>query len=549
MNYTNSFLYALGLLWAGASLGAGAQAQQRQTLYGGRIAVEYTEPARHRGDSLTISFRLTADSLALESERSLTLTPLLEGADTLRLQPLLLNGRNRHQVYRRNLSLGAETPGAYYDVLKMTGRTEKSIDYRQTFFFEPWMETARLALEADLCGCGGHTEEITREVLFPLSLPRPVPAGAAKAAFEPAYCYVQPAPETLKNRTELKNIYLNFPVNQVVIQPGYMNNPAELGAAREMVERLKADKNLAVREVVIRGYASPEGSVAANRRLSEGRADALKKYLSARWPSASIPFRSEGAGEDWDGVIEALATASFPGADVLADALRICDRSDAAEQALRKLNGGQPYGQMAQTIYPKVRRVTCSVAYTARAFTLEESRELIGRHPEQLSLEEIWQVAASYPENSEPFKAALRTAVQVFPDDETALVNAAHAALADGQTDEAARYLERVMQGSRRPGAAAENALGLLAVARNNYAVAIRHFQRAVAAGSEAEQKIDAQAPSQADGKSGLESQRQAPSETRRNTAGETSRKTPSEAARRNLSQVENNDVHTQNND
>lgn len=489
MKYTNSFLYALALLSAGASLPAGAQAPQRQTLYGGRMAVAYTEPVRHAGDSLTISFRLTADSLTLESERSLTLTPLLEGADTLRLQPLLLNGRNRHQVYRRNLSLGAETPGAYYAVLKMTGRTEKSIDYCETVFFEPWMETARLAIEADLCGCGGHTEEITREVLFPLSLPRPVPEEAAKPAFQPAYCYVQPAPETVKNRTELKNIYLNFPVNQVVIHPDYMNNPVELSAARQMVERLKTDKNLAVREVVIRGYASPEGSVSANRRLSEGRAEALKKYLSARWPGAPIPFRSEGAGEDWDGVIEALATASFPGADTLADALRASDRSDASEQALSKLDGGRPYRQMAQTIYPKVRRVTCSVAYTARAFTLEESRELIGRHPEQLSVEEMWQVAASYPENSEPFKAALRTAVQVFPGNETALVNAAQVALADGRTDEAARYLTRLTQQTSRPDAAAENALGLLAVARKAYDEAIRHFRRAVEAGSEAAQQ------------------------------------------------------------
>lgn len=489
MKYTNSFLYALALLSAGASLGGGAQAQQRQTLYGGRMAVTYTESVRHAGDSLTISFRLTADSLTLESERSLMLTPLLEGADTLRLQPLLLNGRNRHQVYRRNLSLGAETPGAYYAVLKMTGRTEKSIDYCETVFFEPWMETGRLVIEADLCGCGGHTEEITWEVLFPLSLPRPVPEEAAKPAFQPAYCYVQPAPETVKNRTELKNIYLNFPVNQVVIHPDYMNNPAELSAARQMVERLKTDKNLAVREVVIRGYASPEGSVSANRRLSEGRAEALKKYLSARWPDAAIPFRSEGAGEDWDGVIEALATASFPGADTLADALRASDRSDASEQALSKLDGGRPYRQMAQTIYPKVRRVTCSVAYTARAFTLEESRELIGRHPEQLSVEEMWQVAASYPENSEPFKAALRTAVQVFPGNETALVNAAQVALADGRTDEAAGYLERLTQQTSRPDAAAENALGLLAVARKAYDEAIRHFRRAVEAGSEAAQQ------------------------------------------------------------
>lgn len=476
----NTLLYTLALLLGGTGASVGAQDRQ-QTIYGGRITVARPEPSRRSGDSLTIRFRLGADSLRIPSARSLTLTPILAGeADSLRLQPILLNGRNRHQVYRRDRSLGTEAADTYYTVRKMTGDAALDLAYRQTLPFEPWMEKARLVMEEDLCGCGGHTEEISRQTLFALSLPA-APAPAA-APFEPAYSYVQPAPEAVKHRTELKNIYLSFPVNQTVIHPDYRDNPASLAAARTMIEQINADKNLTIREVVIRGYASPEGPAAANNRLSAGRAAALETYLAGRLRDTAIPLRSESGGEDWEGVIEALQTAPFAGASDLLAAIRACDRSDAAEQALRTLAGGAPYRQMAQTIYPQVRRVVCSVAYTARAFTLAESREILSRHPEQLSLHELWQVADSYPENSAGFKDALLTAARLFPADETALLNAANVALADGRYDEAARYLDSI----HTAGAAAENARGLLAVYRKEYTQAAAHFRRAIEAGSEA---------------------------------------------------------------
>lgn len=455
---------------------------QQQSFYNNRLVIKQEERPELRGDSLYVSFRIEFDRLRLETDRSLTLTPLLAGKDTARMKPFVLNGRNRHQVYRRDLSLGIEQAGTYYAVLKTTGRKEKSLVYRYAFLFEPWMAGATVVLEEDLCGCGGHTEELTCEPLFAVNLPQRLPAPVVPEPFEPVYSYSQPAPEKIKMRTELKDIYLNFPVNQVVIYPDYMDNRRELASAQEMIMRMNTDTNLAIREVVIRGYASPEGSVPSNYRLSEGRASALKNYLLPRLHDASLPMRSESGGEDWNGVIEKLQVTPIAGRDELLAAILTCDRSDAAETALRRLGGGQPYRDMLREIYPKVRRVLCSVNYTAREFTVEESRSVIRLHPEQMSLYEMWQLACSYPENSEEFKEVMRIAVRTFPADDTALLNAANAEIADGRYDLAAGYLGRI----RQCGPACENAYGLLSFFRKEYGEAAARFRKAGEAGSEA---------------------------------------------------------------
>ncbi|MCD8135103.1 MAG: DUF3868 domain-containing protein [Parabacteroides gordonii] len=474
MKYTN-YLYGIGLLLLNTTAGA----QEQTAIYGNRITIRQSEPLEQQGDSLPVAFLLDAGGLKIESCRSLTLTPMIAGEkDTLRLQPIVFNGRNRHQVYRRNLSLGEEDPQTYYAVVKMTGKEEKTVAYRRSVLFAPWMNDARLVIEENLCGCGGHTQQTTCDPLFAVIAPVPL----VEEPFRPAYAYLQPAPEKVKNRTELKDIYLNFPVNKTVIYPEYMNNPAELTKAQKMIEGINSDKNLSIREVLIKGYASPEGSVASNHRLSEGRAAALKNYLVPRLHTPSLPIRSESGGEDWEGVIELLPGSDITGRDELLAAIRKGDRSDAAEQALRTLDGGQPYREMLQQIYPKVRRVLCSVSYTVREFTLEESREIIRLHPEQLSVEEMYRVAESYPEDSDEFKEALRTAARVFPADETARLNAAVIELQEGNYDKAATLLD----GIRQSNAAYENACGLLAVQREAYEQAAAHFRKAVEGGSDA---------------------------------------------------------------
>lgn len=452
-------------------------AQQKPVYKNGISVTQHT--FRQQGDSLLIDIELDLNNLELSSGRALTLTPVLAGKETGQPLPgILLNGRNRHKVFVRDVSLGKADPDTYYAVIKMTGKQDKTLRYRQSLLYAPWMAKSSLMLNEDLCGCGGHTAESVTEELFAMVPPDP----EKEYHVQPMYCYVVPTPEKIKKRTELRDVFLHFPVNKVVIYPDYFDNKAELNRTEEMISKINSDRNLHIRKVVIRGYASPEGSVPSNCRLSEGRAAALKNYLAPRFKGNKLPMTSESGCEDWEGTIRLLAASDIPGRDALLDAIRRGDRSDRAEQALRTIDGGVPYARMLKDIYPKVRRVVCSVDYTVREFTVEEGRELIKTQPELLSLHEMYRVADSYPENSPEFIAAMQTAVRIYPHEETARINAATVALAQGDYDRAKEYLKQ----TGTSGEAYLNTYGVWLMLTGDCTEAKTYFRKAAEAGSEA---------------------------------------------------------------
>lgn len=457
-------------------------AQQKQIYNDGIIVRQHA--LQQQGDSLLIDIELDVNNLELSSRGALTLTPALIGKETEQpLQSILLNGRNRHKVYVRDVSLRKIEPGTYYTEVKMTDKDQRIIRYRQAIPFAAWMSEARLVMNEDLCGCGGYTREATEEELFAVA-PVLVPVKKEDYQIQPMFSYIKPAIEKVKQRTELRDIFLSFPVNKVIIYPDYFSNAAELTRAQEMVEKINTDKNLHIREVVIRGYASPEGSVPSNYRLSEGRAAALKNYLVPRIKGEVLPMRSESGGEDWEGVIQLLESSDVPGREALLTAIRDGNRSDAAEQTLRSIQGGTPYSWMLKEIYPKVRRVLCSVQYTVREFTVEEGRDIIRRNPEQLSLFEMYQIADSYAEGSSEFMEAFDTAVRIYPTDETALLNAATVSLVKGDVGQAEMYLKGIHQTNQ----ALHNTFGVLEMMKGNCEMSETYLKKAVAEGSKAAQ-------------------------------------------------------------
>lgn len=81
---------------------------------------------------------------------------------------------------------------------------------------------------------------------------------------------------------------------------------------------------------------------------------------------------------------------------------------------------------------------------------MEEAKELVYTDPRQLSLEEMYRVAQTYPTGSAQFNEVFRIAVRIFPHDPVSNLNAANAALLDKDADEARRYLQKAQPGKER---------------------------------------------------------------------------------------------------
>lgn len=308
-----------------------------------------------------------------------------------------------------------------------------------------------------------------KQVIKPVIVEVPV-VIEKPAPYTPSYelAYIEPQAEKEKSRHLSGQAYLSFIVNKTDIRRDYRNNAAELSKVEETIIVVRKDPNTTITHIDIHGYASPEGSFANNKRLAEGRAQAFKDYVQQLIDLPANIFSVASTPEDWEGFISWLSGKE--------DYLPILDiaKSDAepdAKERLLKQRYPAQWKQLLADVFPTLRHSDYRVSYTIRPFTVEEARDIIRTKPQQLSLNEMFLVANTYAPGSKDYDDVFETAVRLYPDDETANLNAAVIALRKDNLEVASRYLTKAGQSAE-----AQNARGVLAAKQGDYAAAETAF-------------------------------------------------------------------------
>ncbi len=78
----------------------GIMPAQAQQLAGGKIQVD-SVLARKNGNRMDVAFRMNLNDLKMKSEQQIVFTPVMEGTDTIALNPIIIQGRNQAVRYRR----------------------------------------------------------------------------------------------------------------------------------------------------------------------------------------------------------------------------------------------------------------------------------------------------------------------------------------------------------------------------------------------------------------------------------------------------------------
>ena len=347
------------------------------------------------------------------------------------------------------------------------------IRYRYVLPYESWMADAKLNVQRDECGCGESTLMSVQPVIDQVTLERIL----SPYIVNPHFAYVEPKVEVVKSREIQAECFLDFEVNKINIRPEYMNNPRELAKIRVMIDDLKLDPSIKVNRLDIIGYASPEGTLATNKRLSEGRAMALRDYLSSRYDFPRNQYHIIFGGENWDGLIDALETLDMDYKNEMLDIIQDIPIEKGRETKLMQLRGGVPYRYLLKNVFPSLRVAICKVNYDIKNFNVDEAKEVIKRRPQNLSLNEMFLVANTYPKGSQEFIDVFETAVRMYPDSEIANMNAATAALSRNDLISAERYLKKMESQEYWP--EYNNAMGILTLLKGDYELAEEYLNKA----------------------------------------------------------------------
>lgn len=160
------------------------------------------------------------------------------------------------------------------------------------------------------------------------------------------------------------SVRIYFRQGYSVLDPHRRGNEAALQRIADSLQTGYADSIYRLCRIEVVGGASPEGSVALNRRLSERRAKVLFGYLSryGNLPDSLMTFTF--LGRDWRGLIRLVENdPNVPFQDKTLDFLYdIADHCrDGEEPAdnnvgrLFRFQGGEPYRYMYRVLFPELR--------------------------------------------------------------------------------------------------------------------------------------------------------------------------------------------------
>lgn len=419
----------LCILFAQSALTVQAQKidDSQLRLAGGKILID-SVLTQKKSDSLKVAFRLHLDSLQLKSEQQLVFTPVMVGTDSIALNPIIIQGRNQAVRYRR-LADSKKNPQA--QVFTRKNKTSQQVYFAQSVPYQKWMKKFKLSVKEDLCGCGNLIEQDNTPI-----------ADIDRTPKITKDFFVQPKAEAKKVRAEKGEAYLSFVVNKSNILANFRENATELKKITSTIDLVKNDKNVEITDIDIHGFASPDGSYANNKRLANERAAALRNYVSSLYTLNSKLFTYHATPEDWEGFKKKVEASNLADKSAILAVANSSLAPDAKDQKIKKLYPAS-YRYIMSEIYPRLRHSDYTVTYTVRPFDIEEAKVILKTKPQQLSLQEMYLVAQTYEPGSPEFNEVFDIAVRLFPDDETANLNAACTDLQKGDLVTAEKHLAK----------------------------------------------------------------------------------------------------------
>ncbi|MCP9612189.1 OmpA family protein [Coprobacter tertius] len=414
------------------------------------------------GNYLNIGFSIDYSQLNIGAEEQMMLRPILiNGLDTLRLPFVLFTGKIREKVNHRQKILYDKQNvfGEPYRVIPLT-EDRSDVNYTAKVNFKNWMYGSKLYLMRKISGCAECNKELGAIPVMQFHK-RPL-AYFAVPFSEP------------KVREKLVVARLNFHQGSAVLNPEFDNNAIELSTINAVIDTIVGDTAIVPQLIALTGYASPEGNFSYNTRLSEKRAEALKHYLINKRSINEDLFTVGSESEDWLSVRQKVDSSEIPLRNEIISIIDMTDHPDARDEKIRNLDGGYTYRYLLNNIYPLLRRVECKFQYRIMPFTVESGKIILKYKPEQLNMNELYQIASTYSQGSSDFNNIIEISYDLYPQNVFAHNNMAAIAINNGDYIQARNYL---VDFENDP--VVQNNLGVLLLYEGDWKKALKCFEEA----------------------------------------------------------------------
>ena len=258
------------------------------------------------------------------------------------------------------------------------------------------------------------------------------------------------------NKQQEANV--KFLINQANLRSNELkNNSVKEFVA--MLKRINADREgLAIKNVEVKAYASPDGGYTFNDKLANKRQNVSEGYVKQQLKGNKMQADIDAhyTAQDWEGFMKLVQASNIQDKDVILRVLSMYKDPQEREQQIRNMSEG--FRELADGILPELRRSRLIINYQVIGRSNEQIKQQYAADPTKLSLEELLYLAA-LEDNVSTKEAIYKKTTQLYSNDFRAYNNLAALALNKGDEATAERYLNQALRcNSKAPEAFANKA-------------------------------------------------------------------------------------------
>ena len=273
---------------------------------------------------------------------------------------------------------------------------------------------------------------------------------------------------------ETKESQILYTINQSNVR----NNQLKSEQMKEYQEFLTAADKDERRTIVsndIIAYASPDGSLNLNNKLSENRAKsaekAFVKVISKKAKVKDVPLNVSQISEDWEGFQELVAASDIQDKELILRVLSMYSDPVVREREIKNMSA--VFQTLADEVLPALRRARLIANVDYKNWTDEELTQLINDNINELDEEALLYGATLFDKASA--KAEIYKAAAKNYNSSRAYNNLAALSLKEGKTADAKGYLAKMNNKT----ASYYNNMAVVAMQEGNFDAAAENLAKA----------------------------------------------------------------------
>jgi len=277
-----------------------------QTIMNGSLAIDKIEINRS-GEHIIIDMDINLSQLKLKSSQAALITPVVVNGDRrLELTQIGIYGRENYINNKR--TMGDIMLGGPDEIKFRKSEMPDVLNYQKILAYQSWMNGAMMIIEKEVHGCCNRIDDRAEALV----------GGYEEFIYKPEFIYVTPKGEAKAKVHALEGTALiDFPIGMTRILPNYGSNRAEIDKIVKTINSVTEDKDATISNIIITGYASPDGPYETNDRLARGRTISLKNYVSDLLGTTGRLISASHVAEDWEGFRAKIADSYITNRDAI----------------------------------------------------------------------------------------------------------------------------------------------------------------------------------------------------------------------------------------